>query len=99
MQKGENIVLHNDLKIGDKVWLVDTSGKYPEICECVATGMEPDGKLMHCFCEAYNCSFSEYPDLCYGTEEAAIGVAVGLMVDEQHQLCIHIKDLLERLNG
>ena len=88
----------NDLKIGDKVWLVDTSGKYPEVCECVATGMEPDGKLMHCYCEAFGNSYSEYPDLCYKTKAAAIGAAVSSLVDEQHQICLHMKDLLERLD-
>lgn len=88
----------NDLKIGDKVWLVDTSGKYPSVVECIATGLESDGKLMHCYCESFDINYSEYPDLCYKTKEAAIGAAVGLLVDEQHQLCLHIKDLLEELN-
>ena len=90
----------DDLKLGQKVWIVCTEEQPWEIVPCVVSGA--NGPTIKCCCEdeksdSFGMVIYEFPYLLYPTKAEAVQALLELLLDEQQRISGEIRDALKEL--
>ena len=93
----------DDLKLGQKVWLVCTEDEPWAVVPCVVSGTGA-GNTIKCYCEDESSDFFgsviyEFPVLLYPTKDEAVQALLEMLLDEQQRISTQIRDALEELGG